>query len=108
MATKKTAAKSTGKVQRSTKQQKPAQEVEVKASDVMAVNEDGTMEPLTEAIPEIEPEETVSFPKETTPPSAAQTPPPEGEARGATINYHLPQQIYNYFPKNPYKNCVFT
>ena len=64
MATKKTEAKSTGKVQRSTKQQKPAQEVEVKASEVMAVNEDGTMEPLTEAIPEISPEETVTVPAE--------------------------------------------
>ena len=34
--------------------------VEVKAADVMAVNEDGTMEPLPTAIPEIDPEETVT------------------------------------------------
>ena len=64
MATKKTAAKSTGKVQHSTKQQSARKELEVKASEVMAVNEDGTMEPLTEAIPEIAPEETVTVPAE--------------------------------------------
>lgn len=76
MATRKTTAPKTVKKT----EPKKEETVEVKAKDVMAVNEDGSMEPLTEAIPEIEPEETVSFPKEETPPSAAQTPPLAGEA----------------------------
>lgn len=74
MATRKTAPKTVKKTA-----PKKEETVEVKAKDVMAVNEDGSMEPLTQAIPEIEPEETVSFPKEETPPSAAQTPPLAGE-----------------------------
>ena len=44
------------------KQNAKAQVIEAKAKDVMAVNQDGTMEPLTKAIPEIAPEETVSAP----------------------------------------------
>lgn len=76
MATRKTTAPKTVKKTAAKKEET----VEVKAKDVMAVNEDGSMEPLTQAIPEIEPEETVSFPKEETPPSAAQTPPLAGEA----------------------------
>lgn len=75
MATRKTAPKTVKKTAA-----KKEETIEVKAKDVMAVNEDGSMEPLTQAIPEIEPEETVSFPKEETPPSAAQTPPLAGEA----------------------------
>lgn len=75
MATRKTAPKTVKKTAA-----KKEETVEVKAKDVMAVNEDGSMEPLTQAIPEIEPEETVSFPKEEPPPSAAQTHPLAGEA----------------------------
>lgn len=54
---------------------KPAQKetVKVKAADVMAVNDDGSMEPLTQAIPEIEPEETVTVEPETAIPAPAPT-----------------------------------
>lgn len=76
MATRKTTAPKTVKKTAAKKEET----VEVKAKDVMAVNEDGSMEPLTEAIPEIEPEETVSFPKEI-PIAADAALPPEGEAR---------------------------
>ena len=76
MATRKTSAPKTVKKTAAKKEET----IEVKAKDVMAVNEDGSMEPLTQAIPEIEPEETVSFPKET-PIAADAALPPEGEAR---------------------------
>ena len=76
MATRKTSAPKTVKKTAAKKEET----VEVKAKDVMAVNEDGSMEPLTQAIPEIEPEETVSFPKETSIAAEAALP-PEGEAR---------------------------
>lgn len=76
MATRKTTAPKTVKKTAAKKEET----IEVKAKDVMAVNEDGSMAPLTQAIPEIEPEETVSFPKEETPPSAAPTAPLAVEA----------------------------
>lgn len=57
----------------------PKEALEVKAKDVLAVNEDGSMEPLTKAFPEIDPEETVKVDvgeeAETTSQSATQTDP---------------------------------
>ena len=62
MATRKT-NKTTQKTVK--KEAKPKEEVlEVKAKDVMIVNEDGTVEPMTETFSEIDPEETVTVPAE--------------------------------------------
>lgn len=81
MATRKTTAPKTVKKTAAKKEET----IEVKAAEnnpsVTAANVGDTSPCTGEArIPEIEPEETVSFPKEETPPSAAQTPPLGGEA----------------------------
>lgn len=76
MATRKTTApktvkKTAAKKEETVEVKKPLEETPIAA--------DAALPPQGEARPEIEPEETVSFPKET-PPSAAQTPPLAGEA----------------------------
>lgn len=76
MATRKTTApktvkKTAAKKEETVEVKKPLEETHIAA--------DAALPPQGEARPEIEPEETVSFPKET-PPSAAQTPPLAGEA----------------------------
>lgn len=81
MATRKTTAPKTVKKTAAKKEET----IEVKAAEnnpsVTAANVGDTSPCTGEArIPEIEPEGTVSFPKETTPPSAAQTAPLAGEA----------------------------
>ena len=71
MATRKTNKTAQKTVKKEAEKKEEA--LEVKASDVMSVNEDGSMEPLTETFPEISPEETVTVPAEAV---AAQVPAP--------------------------------
>lgn len=67
---------------------KPAKKeapIEVKAKEVMAVNDDGSMEPLKQIAPEIAPEETVTVEPETVIPEPASAP-------AQTVLYAAPRE----------------
>ena len=75
-------------------QKNTAKTMTVKAADVLAVNEDGSIEPLTEAIPEIAPDEPIGVEI-------------QAEQESKTVFAPAPQPVYAAAPQEPMVKLLY-